>query len=175
MNRPAPPFIIDIEASGLGTGSYPIEVGLALQPDRRFCSLIKPAPGWVHWDEHAETVHGISRETLNRSGRPVAEVAHELNNLLEDKVVFSDAWGIDNPWVTELFARAGVPQRFTISTLEMILSEAQVEIWRDTRDKIINELDLRRHRASNDAHILQETYLKTLAMTTEESVESQSG
>ena len=169
MNRPVYPYIIDIEASGLGKGSYPIEVGLAMEPGQRYCRLIKPAPGWVHWDEGAQAVHEISRESLNRNGRLVTEVAHELNDLLDGKVVFSDAWGIDNPWIIELFALAGIRQKFTISALEMIVTETQIEIWRDTRDEVIQELGLRRHRASNDAWIIQETYMRTLEKTGSES------
>ena len=36
------PNIIDVEASGFGPHSYPIEVGLALGDGSKFCSLILP-------------------------------------------------------------------------------------------------------------------------------------
>ena len=165
MPRTEYPYIIDIEASGLGSGSYPIEIGLALGPDQRYCSLIRPAKGWNHWDEQAEQVHQIKRDTLLSAGRPVTEVALELNQLLAHRVVYSDAWGVDNPWVIELFAAAGIHKEFTVSALEMILSEAQIDIWGETRDEVVEELGLRRHRASNDSWILQETYRRTLART----------
>lgn len=165
MQRPKYPYIIDIEASGLGSGSYPIEVGLALGPDQRYCSLIRPAQNWNHWDEQAERVHQITRATLLSVGRPVTEIALELNQLLTGRVVYSDAWGVDNPWVIELFATAGIYQEFTVSSLEMILSEAQIDIWGQTRDEVVEDLGLRRHRASNDSWILQETYRRTLAKT----------
>ena len=57
---PAPglPTILDIEASGFGPGSYPIEVGLVLPDGDAWCSLIRPEPGWLHWDPSAEQVHG---------------------------------------------------------------------------------------------------------------------
>jgi hypothetical protein len=165
MLRPEYPYIIDIEASGLGAGSYPIEIGLALGPDQRYCSLIRPTQDWSHWDEEAEKVHQIKRETLLSVGRPVTEIALELNQLLSGRVVYSDAWGVDNPWVIELFAAARIHQEFTVSALEMILSEAQIDMWRQTRDEVVKELGLRRHRASNDSWILQETYRRTLAKT----------
>lgn len=165
MKRLAQPYIIDIEASGLGNGSYPIEIGLALEPGDRFCSLIKPAEGWVHWDEQAETVHRISRDTLLEHGRPITDVARDMNRLLGGRVVYSDAWGLDNTWVIELFATAGVRQNFMVSPIEMILTEDQIDIWSGTRDAVTEELGLRRHRASNDSWILQETYIRTLAMT----------
>lgn len=48
MPRPVQPLIIDLEASGFGRDSYPIEVGVALDYDRKFCSLIRPQPQWAH-------------------------------------------------------------------------------------------------------------------------------
>jgi len=165
MSRLAKPYIIDIEASGLGNGSYPIEVGLALEPGNRFCSLIRPAEGWTHWDEQAEGIHQISRDTLLEHGRPIMDVALDMNRLLDGRVIYSDAWGVDNTWVIELFATAGIRQSFMVSPLEMILTEDQIGIWSETRDAVAAELGLRRHRASNDSRILQETYIRTLAMT----------
>jgi hypothetical protein len=45
------PIIIDVEASGLGHGSYPIEVGFALADGETHCRLIKPEEDWQHWFE----------------------------------------------------------------------------------------------------------------------------
>ena len=45
------PYIIDVEASGFGNGSYPIEVGVVLNNGEKFCTLIVPAANWTHWDE----------------------------------------------------------------------------------------------------------------------------
>jgi len=159
------PYIIDLEASGLASNSYPIEVGLALEPGRRYCSLIKPVEHWHHWDQHAESVHNISRDTLFEKGRSVEEVAVELNQLLKDRVVFSDAWGVDNSWILVLFAAAGIEKTFSVSSLEMLLTEPQMGIWKETRDSVIADMGLTRHRASNDAWIIQETFIRTLAET----------
>jgi hypothetical protein len=165
MIRPARPYIIDIEASGFGSNSYPIEVGLALEPDRRYCTLIRPVDHWSHWDNQAESVHKISREILRKNGRQVFEVARELNHRLDGKVVYSDAWGVDNAWVVELYAAAGINKTFTVSSLEMILTEPQIAVWKEMRDQVVSDLKVERHRASNDAWIIQETYVRTLAMT----------
>lgn len=160
MIKSAHPYIIDVEASGFGAGSYPIEVGLALEPGKRFCRLIRPAGHWRHWDEEAEAVHRISRATLLEHGRPVTEVARELNELLDGRIVFSDAWAVDKPWIIELFAAAGMRQRFSISALETILTEEQMGLWSRTRNTVVRELGLERHRASNDSRIIQETFLR---------------
>ena len=78
------PLIVDIEASGFGQQSYPIEVGLALEDDHRYCALILPAADWTHWDDSAERVHHISRDILRSYGKPLVEVADQLNQLLAD-------------------------------------------------------------------------------------------
>ena len=158
------PYIIDLEASGLASNSYPIEVGLALAPGQRYCTLIKPLDSWDHWDQQAESVHGISREVLQKKGRPVTEVAAELNRILNNRIVYSDAWGVDNSWVTTLFAAARMDKTFHVSALEMILNEQQIDLWLTTRNAVAHELGLARHRASNDAWIIQETYARTLTM-----------
>lgn len=167
MIRPARPYIIDVEASGFGSNGYPIEVGLALEPGQRYCTLIKPIDHWNHWDIQAESVHRISRENLLRNGLPVMDVTRELNRLLENKIVFSDAWSVDNSWIIQLFAAAGVDKTFSVSALEMLLSEQQMSLWAKTRDSVVADLGLKRHRASNDSWIIQETYVRTLAMTSE--------
>ncbi len=165
MIRSVNPYIIDVEASGLGSNSYPIEIGLALQPGQRYCTLISPAGHWDHWDKQAECVHGIGRQTLIQSGRAVTEVALELNDLIQGAVVFSDAWGVDDPWITKLYAAAGMAKSFSVRSLEMILTEQQIERWAEIRDSVVLDLGLERHRASNDAWIIQETYRRTVAAT----------
>ena len=36
-----PPAVLDIEASGFGVGSYPIEVGFVLPDGQSYCSLLR--------------------------------------------------------------------------------------------------------------------------------------
>jgi hypothetical protein len=163
MRRLANPIIIDVEASGFGGMSYPIEVGVAMDDDTQYCSLILPAPEWEHWDSDAEKVHQIDRDTLEAHGKPMQEVAANLNELLEGKTLYSDGWVVDKPWLTTLFHKAQMPMSFSVSPLEMILSEQQMERWHETKDRILAEVTERRHRASFDAWIIQETYKRTLA------------
>ena len=162
MPKPLNPIIIDVEASGFGGASYPIEVGVALDDDQKYCSLISPAPEWEHWDDDAQKVHGISRDTLEAHGRTPREVATSLNELLEGKTLYSDGWVVDQPWLTTLFAEAGMSMSFRVSPLEMILTERQMERWHETKDELLAKADDHRHRASFDARIVQETYRATL-------------
>ena len=75
------PFI-DIEASGFGAGSYPIEVGFILPDGSSYCSLIIPEDDWKHWDSAAEKVHGITRELLFQHGRSSTEVARVMKEAM---------------------------------------------------------------------------------------------
>jgi len=167
MNHINNPFIIDVEASGFGSESYPIEVGVALNDGRKFCTLILPAPHWTHWDEEAEKVHRVSRGLLEEFGKPIQEVADQLNEMLVGMTLYSDGWVVDKPWLTTLFHTAGRPMKFNVSPLEMILSEKQMAAWHETKDKVTIEMNLTRHRASNDACIIQETFKQTLDISNE--------
>ncbi len=156
------PFIIDVEASGFGGTSYPIEIGVALSDGEKFCTLILPAPDWTHWDEDAEKIHRVPRDILETYGKPISDVTEKLNELLDGMTLYSDGWVVDKPWLTTLFHVAGKPMTFNVSPLEMILSEEQMAIWHETKDQIIIEMNLARHRASYDAWIIQQTFKQTL-------------
>ena len=161
MSASQPPFVVDVEASGFGAGSYPIEVGLALRPGRRHSFLIRPEPDWTHWSEGAEAVHGITREVLARHGRAAAQVADELNALLAGARVYSDAWVVDKPWLGRLFHAARRPMAFDVSPIEALLSEARLVLWDGVKREVADELAVTRHRASHDAWVVQETLSRT--------------
>ncbi len=156
------PFIIDVEASGFGIDSYPIEVGIVLEQDVKFCTLITPVDEWKHWDKSAEQIHGITRDCLFQYGKSVQKVALELNGLLKNKTIYSDGWVVDKPWLITLFQYAQVDMEFYVSPLEMLLSEQQMLIWDKTKQEVIEEEKLIRHRASSDAWVIQATFNRTL-------------
>lgn len=156
------PVVIDVEASGFGAGSYPIEVGMVLPNGKSHCYLIRPAPSWSHWDPAAEAVHGIRRDILESRGAAVEEVAHTLNQILRGQTVYSDAWGHDRSWLARLFEEAEISQHFRLESLRSLLTEHQLERWQSTRERVIREIGQVRHRASVDALIVQQTFLKSL-------------
>lgn len=45
--------------------------------------------------------------------------------------------------------------------IEMIASEAQLLLWDATKKQLATEHESRRHRASLDAYLIQQTYLRT--------------
>lgn len=155
------PTIIDVEASGFGPDSYPIEIGVSFADGQKYCTLIAPAADWVHWDVGAEAVHHIPREKLVENGAPIRVVVAKLNDLLRGMTIYTDGWAVDYPWIRKLFAACGLEPSFRVSPLEMILSEDQMERWHATKDDVQRELNFARHRASNDAEVIRKTWIAT--------------
>lgn len=158
------PLIMDIEASGLGRGSYPIEVGVVMPDGETHCMIVRREPEWQHWDEQAQMLHGISRDVLEIHGHDVIDVAVHLNQWLAGQLVYSDAWGNDSSWLGLLFDCAGISQHFKLESLRSLLTDEQAALWHPTKEEVIEGNNFRRHRASNDAVILQQTWLKTAAI-----------
>lgn len=155
------PLIIDVEASGLGRGSYPIEIGVVLADGSTHELLVKPQKGWSHWNPEAEALHGISRELLHDEGLSVQDVAQQLNTWIEGETVFCDAWANDSSWLGLLFYEANIVQRFKLQTLRSIISEQQLPFWEQTKAAVFIDLGLKRHRAADDCRALQEAYVRT--------------
>ena len=159
------PPIIDLEASGFGRGSYPIEVGFALENRDIHSFLIKPEADWIHWSQDAENIHGISRDQLEAEGMCIEDIALKLNSMLRGQTLYSDAWSFDSSWIGRLFDSAGIVQRFRIETINKLLRPEQVEFWHPTKETVLQELGLKAHRAGNDVQVLQETYLRIASMS----------
>lgn len=155
------PIIIDIEASGFGALSYPIEIGIAMADGQRHSVLIRPATDWTHWDVSAESLHGISRQTLLTHGKPVGEVTQQLNKWLVDKVAYSDGWVVDKPWISRLFHEARMSMMFQLSPIEQLMTQSQMERWDTAKLQTLDENPETRHRASFDAWIIQQTYIRS--------------
>lgn len=62
--------------------SHPIEVGYALPNGQAYCTLIRPAPRWTHWEAGAEALHGIARTAALQHGHRIDDVARHLNEKL---------------------------------------------------------------------------------------------
>lgn len=155
---PEAPTILDMEASGFGRDSYPVEVGFVLPDGKAYCSLIRPAPQWTHWDDSAQELHHISRELAVRRGHEPHEVARALNEQLAGRVVYSDGWMHDYTWLAVLFEKAGVTPAFRLESLRSLLSEDEAERWHEVKQEVSNEVSFQRHRASTDALLLQMTW-----------------
>jgi hypothetical protein len=103
-------IFLDIEASGLYAGSYPIEIGWVDETGAGESHLIRPAPDWTSWSQASETIHGISREMLAREGRDHDWVARRVAEALaEADAVYTDAPEWDQAWLDRLTDAAGLP------------------------------------------------------------------
>lgn len=164
LSEPTPPtrapLVLDVEASGFGRNSYPIEVGFASQDGSTYCTLIRPLAHWTHWDPQAAQIHHISRDQLSRAGRPAAEVANALNQRLRGQTVYSDGWSHDYSWLAMLFDAVDTVPAFRLENLRILLTQDQADHWHDAKAQVCDECCLQRHRASSDALILQRTLLR---------------
>lgn len=152
---PEPPAVLDVEASGFGRQSYPIEIGFVMPDGRPHCRLIRPEPGWTHWDAQAEHTHGISRDTLQRHGHPATDVADWLNEHLRGRTVYCDGWAHDYAWLHVLYEAVGRLPSFRLEHLMRLISAPQQAAWPAARQAARDALGARRHRASADAKVLQ--------------------
>jgi hypothetical protein len=151
------PIVIDIEASGFGRGSYPIEIGFVLPDGRGDCMLIRPDATWQHGDPAAESLHHISRALLDRHGQPIASVVDRLEAQLAGKTVYSDGWGHDYSWLSTLYDAAGRRPGFRLDSLQKLLSPEELDAFEAAKTAVAGESPLERHRASADARLLQST------------------
>jgi hypothetical protein len=124
--------LLDLEASALGSGSYPIEVGVALvrgstRTIATGSALIRPDAAWLRdglWSGASEAVHGISQDYAIRKGLPPRHVCDWLNNLLGSKtIIATDAPRYDQDWLDTLFQAAGRDQRFTLYNFEILTAD----------------------------------------------------
>lgn len=156
--QPAPamaPAVIDIEASGFGRDSYPVEIGFVLADGSGWCTLVRPEPDWQHWDPTAEAMHRIPRATAQRHGLGAIDVARLLNERLAGLTVYCDGWAHDYAWLARLFDAAGVSPRFRLEHLRKLLDDAQAGRFDQLKRRLIAEAGPQRHRASHDARLIQ--------------------
>lgn len=124
--------VLDLEASALGAGSFPIEVGLALvrgttRTIAAGAALIRPTEAWIRdgvWSDASAAVHGISLDLVVGHGQTVEQVCDWLNALLGTRtIVATDAPRYDQDWLDTLFAAAGRKQRFTLYNFERLTAD----------------------------------------------------
>ncbi len=106
---------IDFEASGLGSSSYPTELGWAIITegglDESSSCLIKPEPKWTlvnAWSEASERLTGISRQMLEQDGLHPREVMERFLRFVGDRELFSDHPDFDAYWLAMLADAAGI-------------------------------------------------------------------
>lgn len=160
--------ILDVEASALEAGSYPIEVGVALvrgpsEPIGVGAKLIRPTKEWLDtgvWSKSSEAVHGIPLERVQREGEPVEEVCDWLNGLLgSSTIVATDAPRYDQDWLDTLFAAAAREQKFRVFDFQVLAREFSADQHRHLA--FLLGKDAPPHRAAEDALRLASKLMET--------------
>lgn len=111
-----PVVFLDFEASSLNSGSFPIEVGWAVDGGETEAHLIRPAPGWTDWSAASERLHGIPHTRLLAEGEPPGDVARRVAAALggEGMAVASDNPEFERFWLERLMAAAWRPAPFAV-------------------------------------------------------------
>jgi hypothetical protein len=159
-----PPIILDIEASGFGVGSYPIEIGYVDAYGAVWSAQVQPHAEWLHWDHEAEKLHQQSRQELVQHGQTTHEIATHLNKTFAGQTVYTDGWYQDFVWLHNLYEAAGMSPAFKLEDLSILLTAEQKSAWHEVKQGIRDAFLLQQHRAAGDAKVLQLTWLKTTEM-----------
>jgi DNA polymerase III epsilon subunit-like protein len=167
MTNPLPENIniIDIEASGLRSDSYPIEIAI-LVDGKKHVWLIKPEDHWTYWSDDAQDLHGISLKMLQREGLPVATVADELNRAVSasNGLLHSDAVRWDSGWINTLYDAANMRMNFKVVSIYDLLSENQSLKFDNERSKLANSGRYDLHKAEEDVSLIYDAYLNTVRL-----------
>ena len=142
---------IDLEASGLGSMSWPAEVGWCFEGGKPEAHLIAPAPEWSEeaWSKEAEALHGLSIDKLKKSGKPIRDICKKLNAALGEAQVYSDAPDWDSYWLYRLFSSGGVRQQFTLKYFGDLLGGVSKEEIKAIMNRA-SEIAPHTHRARED-------------------------
>ena len=159
------PCFMDLEATGFGPESYPIEVAWSDGQGEINRYLINPAsvPGWDSWDDEAERVHGLERSRLLRNGWPADFVADRVSEALAGHKVYSDAPDYDARWLGRLFTAVDRPMPFAFEHVDELLlrtmRRADEPIWQvvariDRLKQRVKDLSAGKHSAGYDVGYL---------------------
>ena len=110
-------YFMDLEASSLMPGGFPIEIAWFDETGHGEAYVIRPAEIWLdedkdhpNWSWQSEQVHGIRLSTLLSEGVPHDVVARRAAEVLASPsaVVCSDGVQFDGGWLERLFQAADV-------------------------------------------------------------------
>lgn len=151
---------IDLEASGLGAKSWPVEVGWAFAEGDARGMLIRPDNSWSDdaWDPAAQRLHGLERAELERDGASAAAVCKAMNAALADAEVHSDAPDWDGFWLFRLFSAGGIKQAFALHDFGRLIRPLAGAREPDLQQRAAR-IAPRRHRAAADALYLRSLYI----------------
>jgi len=116
-------FFLDLEASSLDDGSFPIEIAWIDAQGLGETYLIQPQWNWTDWSPASEKIHGISRAELVRDGQPAAEVAHRASDALDGHLLCSDNPAFDQYWLGMLLHVIDRPPLAMVDLIAVLRAE----------------------------------------------------
>ena len=149
---PLPDIVfLDLEASGLGSSSWPVEVGWCFLSGRPVSLLITPHEDWRDeaWDPEAERLHGLSRKKLERKGEDAGAVCDRMNAALEGRLVYSDAPDWDGFWLYRLFSAGKRRQAFKLRDFAELFAATPSDDFLQAKERA-QKIAPHRHRAKDD-------------------------
>lgn len=159
------PIVLDCEASGLVSDSYPIEIGYILPNGEVTSYYITPLDEWTHWDAKAEDIHHIPREFLFTNGLAAYDVANRLNSQLAGETVYSDAATYETMWLNRLFDSVGIDMKFNVCGIQSLFIERngvfQHGFFYQERKKLFMGDRVTQHSAGDDALVIQKAYIQS--------------
>lgn len=162
------PPIIDVEASALDNG-YPIEIGLARHNPlsgriSQEAKVIRHDP-WLengHWSKEAEAIHGITREEIYDTGRPLDEVCSWLNDTLGPRSIVHVGDMKDKMWLSQTFDTVGRIHLFQLDYIGAFMRAASI-----SQETYLGFLGDLQHRAGQDALQMTRTLYRCMSLTFE--------
>lgn len=119
-------YFMDLEASSLLPGGFPIEIAWVDEAGHGEAYLIRPADVWLdedgdhpNWSWQSEQVHHIGLSTLMSEGVPHDVVARRAVEVLASPaaVVCSDGVQFDGGWLERLFQAADVTSSIRLTDI----------------------------------------------------------
>lgn len=115
---------VDVEASSIEKGSFPIEVGWCVDDEAGPESfLVAPAPCWdvtSGWSAVSQGFHGIPLDDLRRDGIAVRSAAARIEAAFGHRMVVSDNPGFDEFWLGMIYDAAGLPMRWQVRHIDEV-------------------------------------------------------
>ncbi|MDN3519273.1 hypothetical protein QWY84_16785 [Aquisalimonas lutea] len=163
------PCFLDIEASGLEPGSFPVEIAWSLRDGTINGALVRPHPEFDmdSWDPRAEELHGLSIDYLEQHGEDAGVIISRLRAGTQGAPMYCDAIAFDPHWLEILWmvsgawiARGDYPRLLAAYELFSDVSEAPIQAMERLREAISrDDRSLRPHRAKDDVRALLTAYL----------------
>jgi hypothetical protein len=161
--RGQPVLFVDLEASSLELGGYPIEVGWAAADAfggvTHDSLLIRPTLDWREsgrWSEDSAAIHHIGWGDLTRDGHDVLDAVPRIDAAFAGYLLVSDAPGLDLRWLAMIHDAVGRSCPWRIHDLALVRRGIAAEMDLNPRTAFATldleeAKELRPHRAGPDA------------------------